>query len=75
LKSKIVANPKGIVWNGANTAAVISKCGLKVSGNREDEEWVFATEGYAISWEQCRKDNFQFPGTIVYYFEVTTSER
>jgi hypothetical protein len=72
-KGKIVANPRGIVWDGSNTAASISECGLKAINNTDDSQWVFATEGYAISGEQCRKENF--PGTIVYYFEVTTNLR
>jgi hypothetical protein len=30
---------------------------------------VFAEKGFAISGALCRKDNF--PGTIMYYYEVT----
>jgi hypothetical protein len=61
---KVFANPKGNVWNWLKTRANISECGLKATG---DGTWqfVYALEGYAITGEQCRKENFHFPGTIV----------
>jgi hypothetical protein len=72
-KSKILANPKGIVWNRSKTQASISECGLTATNTVF--KWVFAiaTEGYAISVEHCRKENSQFPGTILFYYEVTLS--
>jgi hypothetical protein len=70
----ILANPKGIVWDGAKTEASISNCGLKVIST--GFQWVFpiATEGFAIYG--YRKDNFhfQFPVATVYYYEVTMDE-
>jgi hypothetical protein len=71
-KSKLLANPKGSVWNwnGIKMRASIAEYGLKAT-IANGHEYVFATEGYAISGEQCRKDNFHFTGTIVFYFEVT----
>jgi hypothetical protein len=63
--------PKGIVWSGSRTGASISKYGLKATNRGFLGQYVFATEGYPISVEQCRKDNFPFPETIVFYFEVT----
>jgi hypothetical protein len=72
-KSKILANPKGLVWDRAKTDASvnISECGLKATNIRYEFGFAIATEGYAISGEHCRKD-FQFPGTIVYYYEITS---
>jgi hypothetical protein len=67
-KNKILANPTGIVWDATKSKADISECGLKVKAT--DYGWAFATEGYAISGKNYRKENFQFPGTIVYYYEV-----
>jgi hypothetical protein len=72
-KSKILANPKGIVWNRSKTDASISECGLKATNTRRGWAFVIAMEGYAISGEHCRKENFQFPGTIIFYYEVTTT--
>jgi hypothetical protein len=72
-KSKILANPKGIVWDGSKTTkASISECGFKANTGCG---WgvAIATEGYAISGEHWRKENFPFPGTILFYYEVTTS--
>jgi hypothetical protein len=71
-KGKILANPTGIVWDRSKSkAASISKCGLKLKSTSTNFGWVFATKGYAISGEHCRKENFQFPGTIVSYYETT----
>jgi hypothetical protein len=52
------------------TKAKITKKGLRAE-NPDADEWqhVFADKGFAISGEDCRKD--KFPGTILYYFEVT----
>jgi hypothetical protein len=71
LKGKKLANSKGNAWNGSKTGASIS--GLKATVGPESHQYVFATEGFAISGDQCRKDNFPFPGTIVFYYEVTVS--
>jgi hypothetical protein len=65
---KILANWKGNCWDAAKTKAKISEKGQIASAHKH--QWVFATEGYAIFGEHCRKEHFQFPGTIVYYFEV-----
>jgi hypothetical protein len=73
VKSKKLANSKGIVWSGTKTKASISEFGLKATGNG-DYQYVFATEGFAVSGKQCRKDNFPFPGTIVFYYEVTVTK-
>jgi hypothetical protein len=71
----ILANPKGIAWNGLKTAASISEFGLKATNtNDTGYEYVFATEGYAISGDQSRKDSFPSPGTIAFYYEVTASD-
>jgi hypothetical protein len=71
-KIKTLANPKGIVWDASkSTNANISECGLKFNGTRTGCVVAIATEGYAISGEHCREENYQFPGTIVYYYEVT----
>jgi hypothetical protein len=70
-KVKIVANSNGNGWNGLNTNARISKYGLKATSNVGYGKHVFATKGYPISGEQCREENFQFPGTIIFYYEVT----
>jgi hypothetical protein len=69
-KSKILANSKGLVWNGLKTKVSISEYGLKATNNNpHGGQFVFATEGYAISGAQSR--NLPFPGTIFFYFEVT----
>jgi hypothetical protein len=73
-KSKIHADPTGIVWDPSKTDASISKCGLKATSSTHFKGvFAIATKGFAISGEQCRKENFQFPGTILYYYEVTIS--
>jgi hypothetical protein len=59
-KGKKPANLKANVWNGLKTKVSISEFGLKATGNGS-YQYVFATEGFAISWEKCRKDNFPFP--------------
>jgi hypothetical protein len=76
LQTKRLINSKGIRWNGAKSEAKISWDGLKA---RIRSDWfpfyfsywqyVFANKGFVISEAYSRKDNF--PGTIVYYFEVT----
>jgi hypothetical protein len=75
-KVKKLGNPKENVWNGTNRNATISADGLQAS--KGTSEWLnlSASKGFAISVEQCRMDHF--PGTILYYFEVTqvsSSER
>jgi hypothetical protein len=77
-KNKILANSKDIAWDGSKTKARISEYGLKLIATNTRSEWVFAiaTKGYDISGEHSRKENFQFPGSIVFYYEVTiTSNR
>jgi hypothetical protein len=69
-KSKILANPKGIVWDASKSAANIFKGGLMAfTTTGVGIGWIcaIATEGYPISGEHCRKDNFRFPGAIFYY--------
>jgi hypothetical protein len=74
-KSKIIANPKGIVWDGSKLTARIAEGGLTATytavGTGFGGLFAIATEGYAISAEHCRKENYQFLGNIVFYYEVT----
>jgi hypothetical protein len=63
------ANRKGNAWNPLKTEASISEFGLKAT-TAEVSQCIFAKEGYDISAE-CRTDNFHFPGTIYFYYEVT----
>jgi hypothetical protein len=67
MKTKRIRNPKGNGWEKGNTTATI--LGLKAHNPNKCGRLVFAIEGFAISPEICRKD--EFPGTILYYFEVT----
>jgi hypothetical protein len=63
-------NPEQNGWEVSNTDAIISFNGLYASDNT-GFIWhnVFAKKGFPISGELSRTDNF--PGTILYYFEVT----
>jgi hypothetical protein len=79
LQTKRLYNSKGIRWNGAKSEAKISWDGLKASVSKcdwfptlfysTDWQYVFANKGFVVSEAYSGKDNF--PGTIVYYFEVT----
>lgn len=69
-QSKRLMNPQQNEWEVSNTGAIISFNGLCVSVNTGFEQHVFARQGFPISGELCRPDNF--PGTVVYYFEVAT---
>jgi hypothetical protein len=63
---------KGIRWNGAKSEGEISWDGLTASVKYQwpsDWQYVFVNKGFVISEAYSRKGNF--PGTIVYYFEVT----
>jgi hypothetical protein len=75
-KSKILANPKGIVWDQSKTEASISisECGLKLNKTLFGVVSAIATKGCTITggWEHCREENSHIPGTIFYY-EVTMS--
>jgi hypothetical protein len=64
-----VRNPEQNGWEFSNTRAMISFNELCVSDNRGTWLNVFAQKGFPISGELTRTDNF--PGTILYYFEVT----
>jgi hypothetical protein len=46
----------------------ISEDGLNASNINRMGVIIYAMEGFQISGEHCRKDNF--PGTICYYYEV-----
>jgi hypothetical protein len=70
-KGKMLANPKGIAWSGLKTKASISEFGLKATV--VGYQFVFTTEGFATTGDHCRKDNFPFPGTILFYYEVTAT--
>jgi hypothetical protein len=70
LKSKILANPKGNVWK-LKAGVSISECGLKAISLNITGQYVFATEGFNITGKHCQKENSQYPGTIVFYYEVT----
>jgi hypothetical protein len=63
-----VQNPKANRWTGAKVK--ISGNGLKASTRANPfKYYLVAEKGFIISPEHCRKDNF--PGTILYYYEVT----
>jgi hypothetical protein len=62
-------NPEENGWEVSNTGAIISSNGLLVSDNTQTWQNVFAKEGFPISGELSCTD--KFPGTILYYFEVT----
>jgi hypothetical protein len=64
-----VHNPKQNVWSGTNTKVTISADGLNAINVNDERMDVFAVKGFAISGENCPRENF--PGTIIYYFEVT----
>ena len=72
-KTKRLVNPRENRWSSqsANINVGISCDGLKAS-NTNEHEWLtfYAEKGFAISGENRRMDDF--PGTILYYFEVTT---
>jgi hypothetical protein len=56
-------------WNGTNTRATVATDGLTVSNTNANEyPNVFAEQPFTISGPQCRMDDF--PGTILYYYEV-----
>jgi hypothetical protein len=68
-QSKRLRNPDENGWEVSNTGAIISSNGLLDSRNTGAYPNIFAKKGFPISDELSRTDNF--PGTIVYYFEVT----
>jgi hypothetical protein len=69
-QSKRLRNPEQNAWNNSSTNAIISFNGLQASDYREHLSIVFANKGFSISGELARKED-NFPGTIMYYFEVT----
>jgi hypothetical protein len=70
LKGVRLGNPPGNAWNKSNTKATISGDGLQANSSVEREyEFVYAEKGFGIHWKYSRKVNF--PGTILYYFEIT----
>jgi hypothetical protein len=70
-QSKRLGNPKQNGWEVSNTDAIISSNsnGLLASDNTGAWLNVFAKKGFPITGQLSRTDNF--PGTILYYFEVT----
>jgi hypothetical protein len=56
-------------WKGSTTNATISTDGLHVKNATDKELNIFADNGFAISGENYRMD--QFAGKIIYYYEVT----
>jgi hypothetical protein len=69
LKTKQVNNPEHNIWNSTKTKALISGCGLEAGDNRNEWVNVYAVKGFHISRQHSRKNN-NFPGTIVYYYEI-----
>jgi hypothetical protein len=70
LKTIRLKNSTGNRWKTSKTLAKISEDGLKATDNCCMEyTFVYASQGFSILGETLRKDDF--PGTIVYYFEVT----
>jgi hypothetical protein len=63
-----VNNPGPNSWNLTKTKTTISANGLEAVNNKDEWLNVFAVKGFPICVEHSREDNF--PGTIVYYFEV-----
>jgi hypothetical protein len=68
-QTKRLKNPEQNCWEVANTDAIISSNGLCASDNTGDWQNVYAKKGFPITGELSRTDSF--PGTILYYFEVT----
>jgi hypothetical protein len=68
-QSKLLRNPEQNGWEVFNTGAIISSNGLLANNNIGTWRNVIAKKGFPITEELSRKDNF--PGTILYYFEVT----
>jgi hypothetical protein len=69
-KSKRLSNPEQNGWKSSNTNALIFFNGRYASDNSGGDSIVFAKKGFHISGELPRKES-NFPGTILYYFEVT----
>jgi hypothetical protein len=68
-ESKRLVNPIGNRLNQANCKVKISPDGLKANSNEKNGwQYVFAEQAFCISGEKFWTDNF--PGTIMYYFEV-----
>jgi hypothetical protein len=69
IMSKRLQNPHGNGLFRPKTKAKISSNGLKANNVHQNEwHYVFAQKGLAISGVDARLDNY--PGTILYYFEV-----
>jgi hypothetical protein len=65
VKTKRLRNPKKITWDRTRTRRV----NVTATGTGSGPKLVYAMKGFPISAELSRKDNF--PGTILYYFEIT----
>jgi hypothetical protein len=70
-KTKRLQIPKANYWNRCNKEAIICPQDGLTAANASIKEAVnvSAMEGFPIAAELCRND--EYPGTIVYYFEVT----
>jgi hypothetical protein len=69
IKCKRLQNPKGNGLCRPKTKVKISSDGLKAKNiNQNEWHYVFAKKGFAVSGVHSRPDNY--PGTILYYFEV-----
>jgi hypothetical protein len=68
-KTKRLCNPKSNCWSAKSvlSSALISADGLCIIANRYDG--AEAEQGFGISVKNARNDDF--PGTILYFFEVT----
>jgi hypothetical protein len=70
IQSKRVRNPEQNGWEVSKTDAKISSNGLVASHiTKFYWESIYAKKGFPITGELTRTDNF--PGTILYYFEVS----
>jgi hypothetical protein len=66
---KKLYNMKGNRWKKSNRNVTISRGGLNLGNTTERRPHVFAEQGFDISGDSRKEDNFT--GTIIYYFEVT----
>jgi hypothetical protein len=70
LKTKRLCNPEENRWSRSTTKARIAPNGLKASA-KGYHQCVFAEKGFLISGADCRRQSADnFPGTILYYYEV-----
>jgi hypothetical protein len=73
-QSKRLRKPTGNAWGRSNAEITISNGGLNASKNTNGWQFrnVYAEKVFPISGEHSREDNF--PGTILYYYEVKISK-